>query len=105
MEYCVILVTVPNQELGERIARVLVEGKLAACVNRVPGLISIYSWQGKVEQDSEELLIIKTRRNLIEAVSKKVKELHAYEVPEVIALPIIGGSPDYCNWIGKETVV
>lgn len=103
MDLCVILITVPTAETGEHLARVLVEEQLAACVNRVPGLISMYRWQGKVERDPEELLIVKTRRALVPAVAARVKTLHPYQVPEVIALPIVDGIPDYLEWVGAET--
>jgi periplasmic divalent cation tolerance protein len=103
MELCVILITVPTAEVGERLARALVEERLAACVNRVPGLTSIYRWQGKVERDPEELLIVKTRQELVPDVTARVKVLHPYQVPEVIALPIKAGLTDYLEWVADET--
>ncbi len=103
MEYCVILITVPNQAVGARIAKTLVEEKLAACVNRIPGVISVYAWQGKIEQATEELLMVKTRQNLTATVSQRVKSLHPYEVPEIVALPITGGSEAYLKWLAGET--
>lgn len=103
MEFCVVLVTVPDAKVGEKIARGLVEEKLAACVNRAPQLTSIYSWQGKIESASEELLIVKTRRSCLNTLTEKVKSWHPYEVPEIIALPIIAGSQDYLDWLAQET--
>ena len=78
-------------------AQALVGEQLAACVNRVRSIQSVYRWQGKVEQNDEELLIIKTRRQLFPALEKRVKELHSYSVPEIIGLPIIEGSADYLD--------
>jgi periplasmic divalent cation tolerance protein len=103
MDLCVLFITVPNAETGETIAQVLVAERLAACVNRVPGLTSVYRWQGKIEKDPEELLILKTRCELVAAIHKRVKSLHPYTVPEIIALPIIDGSADYLAWVQKET--
>ena len=78
------------------------EDRLAACVNRIPGVRSVYRWQGKVEQSAEELLIIKTRKELFTTLEKRVRELHSYAVPEVIALPIINGSESYLRWLGEQ---
>ena len=103
MEFCVVFITVPDAEVGERIAQGLVREKLAACVNRSPNLTSVYHWQGKIERDSEELLIVKTRRSCLDALTEKVKSWHPYEVPEIIALPIIAGSQDYLDWLAQET--
>jgi len=103
MGYCVVLITVPDAESGKRIAETLVEERLAACANRLPGLLSTYRWQGKVEQAAEELLVVKTREELVEGLTARVRELHPYTVPEIIALPIVAGSQDYLNWIALET--
>lgn len=103
MDLCVILITVPNAEVGERLARALVEERLAACVNRIPGLISVYRWQGKIERDPEELLVVKTRQELVSAVSERVKTLHPYQVPEIISLPVKDGSAAYLEWVAAET--
>ncbi|OWM71310.1 hypothetical protein CDL15_Pgr011438 [Punica granatum] len=113
----VVYVTVPNKEAGERLlpllflqllfgkklAESIVREKLAACVNRVPGIESVYQWEGEVQTDSEELLIIKTRQSLLEALTEHVKANHEYDVPEVIALPILGGSVQYLEWIKNST--
>jgi periplasmic divalent cation tolerance protein len=85
------------------VAHALVEARLAACVNIVPGVTSIYRWKGAVEEASELLLVIKTRAELIQELTAKLREVHSYEVPELIALPIYGGLPDYLSWIGAET--
>ena len=101
--YILIYITVPTREVGEDIARMLVSGKMAACVNIVPGLTSIYNWRGNVEMDSELLLIIKTRNALFEELSTAVKQIHPYDVPEIIGIPIIAGSNAYLDWIDSET--
>ncbi|KAK8505159.1 hypothetical protein V6N13_026027 [Hibiscus sabdariffa] len=99
----VVYVTVPNREAGKKLAGSIVKEKLAACVNIVPGIESVYEWEGKINSDPEELLIIKTRQSLLEALTEHVKANHEYDVPEVIALPIAGGSPQYLSWLKKST--
>ncbi|WCJ23925.1 Protein CutA chloroplastic [Euphorbia peplus] len=99
----VVYVTVPNRDAGKKLAQSIVKEKLAACVNIVPGVESVYEWQGEIQTDSEELLIIKTRQSLLEALTEHVKENHEYEVPEVISLPITGGSDPYLQWLKKST--
>lgn len=99
----VVLVTCPNQEVGETLGRVLVEERLAACVNVIPGLRSIYRWEGKICQDPEVLLVIKTRGTRLAALTRQVKALHPYSVPEVIALPLAGGSSPYLAWVREST--
>jgi periplasmic divalent cation tolerance protein len=98
-EFIVVFVTVGSAEEGDRLARALVEGRLAACVNRVKGVQSIYRWQGKIESNEEELLIVKSRRDLFLRLKEKVQQLHSYEVPEIVALPIIAGSESYLRWL------
>ena len=88
-------------EVGEKIGNTLVEEKLAACVNITSEIKSVYFWKGKVEEDKEHLLIIKTRKDKFESLEKRVKEIHPYEVPEIVALSIILGSKDYLNWIDE----
>ena len=90
-------------DVAERIASALVSSRKAACVNIVPGVVSVYTWKGKVEKDSELLLMIKTRQEHVAALTDLVKSLHPYEVPEVIALPIEGGSPGYLRWVQETT--
>ncbi|URE43679.1 CutA1 divalent ion tolerance protein [Musa troglodytarum] len=112
----VVYVTVPNKEAGMKLAESIIKEKLAACVNRVPGILlkaclswflkgieSVYWWDGKVERDAEELLIIKTRESLLGALTQHVKSNHEYDVPEVIALPITGGNEKYLQWIKDST--
>ena len=83
-------------------ARALVEERLAACVNRIAPVQSVYRWQGKVEQSEEELLIVKTRKALFAALESRVRELHSYSVPEIIAVPIVDGSEGYLRWLGEQ---
>ncbi|XP_042437640.1 protein CutA 1, chloroplastic-like isoform X1 [Zingiber officinale] len=99
----VVYVTVPNKDAGIKLAESIIKEKLAACVNRVPGIQSVYWWDGKIQTDSEELLIIKTRESLLGALTGHVKSNHEYEVPEVIALPITGGNLKYLEWIKDST--
>ncbi|OGH99230.1 MAG: hypothetical protein A2287_02695 [Candidatus Melainabacteria bacterium RIFOXYA12_FULL_32_12] len=103
MKYGVILVTSSSLEESKKIAHSLVEDKLAACVNIIPKIISVYSWQEKINEDEEYLLIIKTRRCLFKTIKQRVIDLHSYELPEVIMLPIKKGHKDYLKWIQKET--
>ncbi|KAG7573519.1 Divalent ion tolerance protein CutA [Arabidopsis suecica] len=99
----VVYVTVPNREAGKKLANSIVQEKLAACVNIVPGIESVYEWEGKVQSDSEELLIIKTRQSLLESLTEHVNANHEYDVPEVIAMPITGGSDKYLEWLKNST--
>lgn len=96
--YCVVLVTVASPEEGEKIARALLTEKLAACVNIFP-VNSIYSWEGKIESDRECQLIIKTDLAIFDELEAKIKTLHSYEVPEIIAIPIVAGSRPYLEWM------
>ncbi len=88
--------------MAEELSRKLVEEKLAACVNIVKEVDSIYWWRGEVKRDSESLLILKTELGLLGKLVKRVKELHPYDVPEIIAIPIVGGNPDYLKWISDS---
>lgn len=98
---CVVLVTCANGREAKRIARAVVEERLAACVNIVPGAVeSIYRWKGKVESARETLLIIKTPKKYVAKLEAAVKRLHSYDVPEFIALPIETGSRAYLAWLG-----
>ncbi len=103
-QYCLVLVTCPDQDTAERIASRLVSARLAACVNILSGMKSIYHWQGEVEEDQEVLLVVKTKVELVDpALISLVSKLHPYQVPEVLALPVIAGSADYLAWLEKET--
>ncbi len=95
----VVLVTVPNAETAEKLAEALVGERLAACVNLLPEMRSIYRWKGAVERDREQLCLIKTTRVVFERLRARVVELHPYEVPEVIALPVERGHAPYLDWL------
>jgi len=102
-EALVVLVTFPDAEAARRIVTTLVEERLAACGNLVPGVESIYRWQGTVETASEILVILKTEINRYAALETRLKELHPYEVPECLALSVAAGSLPYLHWL-KESV-
>lgn len=97
--YC----TCPDAEVAERIARALVSSRLAACVNVVPGLRSIYRWKGGIESDAECLLLIKTTRERIDALSNMIRGQHPYELPEIIAVPVVAGHAPYLDWVREST--
>lgn len=103
MKNCVIYCTVPNEFNANLIATSLIEDNLAACVNIIPSVTSVYKWEDMVQTDNEMLLIIKSREEKFKDIEKKIKELHEYSLPEIIALPIVLGSEEYQNWIVKET--
>ncbi len=100
-KYVVVLVTTPTDK-GLEIADHIVRNKLGACVNVVPEISSIYWWKGNIEKDKESLLIIKTSAQILEELIREVKKVHPYTVPEIIALPIVGGSEDYLRWINDS---
>ena len=103
MECCFCYVTAGSREEGLAIGRALVEERLAACANLVDGMNSVYRWQGAIEEAREAVLILKTRRELVDRLTARVRELHSYDVPCVVALPLQGGNPDYLEWIAAET--
>ncbi len=101
---CIIIyITAANKQEAEQIGRTLVEKKLAACSNIVDPINSIFSWKGDICQEKETLLMLKTMQNKFDIIVHEVKNLHSYETPEIIALPIIAGSDDYLSWIKEET--
>jgi periplasmic divalent cation tolerance protein len=102
-EYIVVFITAETQEEAGRIADALVGGRLAACVNIVPRVSSKFWWEGKIDSSDESLLIVKTKSSLLDKVIDSVRSIHSYTVPEIIALPIIGGNTDYLNWIDEIT--
>lgn len=101
--HIVIFVTAKDEGQANKIAEKLVAEKLVACANVVPGIRSIFRWQGKVDQAEEVLLVLKSRRRHFPLIVKTVKALHSYDVPEIIALPIVEGNKDYLNWITEST--
>ena len=96
-------VTCADPTQAERLARAVVEARLAACANILPGMRSLYRWQGRIESAREVVLILKTRRSLVPALTARVKQLHSYTVPCVCVLPIVGGNADYLRWLMDET--
>jgi len=105
MSYMIFFSTVPNIEEGKKIARVLVEQKIAACVNIIPNAISIYEWKENIEEEKELMLIIKTKKENSEILINKLKEIHSYEIPECIGIEIKEGSKEYLDWIEQITSV
>ncbi|MGD0281715.1 MAG: divalent-cation tolerance protein CutA [Dissulfurispiraceae bacterium] len=103
MDAIVIYITAPNEEMGAKLARTLVEERLAGCVNIIKPVRSIYRWQENIEDDTEVLMIVKTQKNLFASLNSRVKELHSYSVPEVIAVPVVDGSEEYLKWLEEVT--
>ncbi|MFX0017447.1 MAG: divalent-cation tolerance protein CutA [Promethearchaeota archaeon] len=101
MSYYIFLVTVPNLEESKKIAKTLVENKIAACVNIIQGIISIYRWKGRIEEDGEQLLVIKTNERNSDQLIDKINEIHSYDTPECIGFKIEKGSEKYLNWINQ----
>ena len=99
----VVLITAGSVEEAQKISGRILDERAAACVNILPGLISCYRWKGKIENDREVLMLVKSSRALLDDIIEIVKKNHSYEVPEIIALPVSGGSPDYLDWIEEET--
>jgi len=102
--HIVIFITVGNRDEGLMIAKALVEGRLAACANILENVSSIYWWEGRVEQSKECLLTVKTVDGLLQQIIDKVKELHSYRTPEIIAFEVKGGSKDYLDWVEASVV-
>jgi periplasmic divalent cation tolerance protein len=98
----VVLSTCANGDDAARIARALVDSRLAACVSVVPGLRSYYRWEGRIETGDEVLLVIKTSRELFAPLQSELAKIHPYELPELLALPVIEGSEDYLNWLDSN---
>jgi periplasmic divalent cation tolerance protein len=100
-EHVVVLVTAPSKDVGRDVARALLEQKLAACVNVVPSIASFYTWEGDLCSDEEVLLVIKSKGAAFDQVAVAVRDVHPYDVPEIIALPIVAGSQSYLDWIDE----
>ncbi len=98
-DFCLVLTTSPDDPTARRLAEDLVAARLAACVNIVPGLVSVYRWKGQIEDAEERLLIIKTQCSKFDAVRDCLRAHHPYELPEIIAVPIVAGLPEYLAWI------
>lgn len=103
-DFLVVLITAPDKQTAERLSQVIMEGKKAACVNIIPQVDSIFRWQGSISTEQEVLLILKTKTTIFEdQLVPLVKEHHPYDVPEIIALPLVMGSKEYLNWMEEET--
>jgi periplasmic divalent cation tolerance protein len=100
-EFCIVLSTCPNGDVADTIARELVERGLAACVNILPSIRSVYTWKDKVETASEHLLLVKAHARQYKAIETCVRQLHPYELPEIIAVPITGGLDTYLSWLER----
>lgn len=102
MPYRLAISTCPDMGVAETIATALVEERLAACVNILPGARSVYEWQGGIEKEQEVLLLIKSRSDRLPALETRLLELHPYELPELIVVPLVGGSAPYLSWIETQ---
>ena len=102
-DYCVVLNTCPDAESAENIARTLLDRNLAACINVLPGIRSFFTWQGACETAEEHLLVIKTTSRAYPALEQTILELHPYELPEIIAVPVAAGLPGYLTWVTQST--
>ncbi|MDP2158463.1 MAG: divalent-cation tolerance protein CutA [Nitrospirota bacterium] len=102
-DFVVVLITAPNEDAAAKMANEIVSSRLAACVNIIRNVRSIYHWQGKIEDEGEVLMLVKTRKEFFRDLEKRVKEIHPYTVPEIIAIPILEGSAEYLQWLSEET--
>lgn len=102
-DFLIVLITAPTLESARQIAHLLVEKRLVACVNLLPGVTSIYRWEGRVQEEAEVLLICKTRRARLVALQEEVKTVHPYQVPEILALPLVAGLETYLSWLEEST--
>lgn len=103
-DYLVVLMTAPDMESARALACALVEKRLAACVNILPGVTSFYRWEGRLQEDAEVLLLAKTHRQRLEALQAEIRAVHPYQVPEIIALPVVAGLEAYLNWVGESVL-
>jgi len=102
-EHCVVLTTCANAEEGARIAEELVRQRLAACVNVIPGVTSVYRWEDKLEHSKEVILVIKSKPKLFDEIARMIKNLHSYSCPEIVSLPIESGFEPYLKWVSEST--
>jgi periplasmic divalent cation tolerance protein len=100
-----VFTNLPDRDAAVRLARALVERRLAACVNVLGGCSSVYRWKGEIEEATEVPVLVKTRTARYEELEAAIRELHPYELPEIIAVPIVHGLPDYLDWIAEETAI
>ena len=103
MSFVFAYITAPTVEDANRIGRKLVEERLAACVNIIPGMSSLYWWENKIEEATETIVIAKTTEEHVPELTRQVKAMHSYDCPCVVTLPVTGGNPDYMRWLGAET--
>jgi periplasmic divalent cation tolerance protein len=103
MSYILIFITAKNKKEASMLAKNLLEDKLIACANIIDGVQSLFWWQGKIDSSKETLLILKTKKVLFKKIMEKVKSLHSYQTPEIIALPLTHGSQDYLQWLNSST--
>lgn len=101
-EIIVVFVTVPGLRVGSRISKEILTSRLAACVTAIPGVRSMYWWEGKIALAQESMLVVKTTKSRYRRLERKIMELHPYEVPEIIAIPLVGGSAQYIAWVEDE---
>ena len=101
-EKIVVFSTCGSEDEAVKVGRALVEARVAACVNIVPKIRSIYRWKGEVQDDSEWLLVIKSSRSLFDRLKAELRKVHSYEVPELLAIPVVDGSPEYLDWLNRE---
>ncbi len=102
--FIVVLITTRDAEEAEKLSKTLVKRRLAACVNIIPEVSSRFWWKDKLDSAKESLLVVKTRDSLLPDIIKAVKKIHSYSIPEIIALPIVGGNPDYLDWVDSEVI-
>ena len=102
LEQCVVYVTCGSENEADTLAKTIVEERLAACVNIIPNIRSIYAWEGAIQNEQEWLLVIKTIRPTLDRLYQRIRQLHIYTVPEFIALPLLAGSPEYLNWVTEN---
>lgn len=98
-----VYTTYPGAEAAEKAGRALVEGRLAACVNILPAMTSLYRWEGALQRDSEAVMIVKTRASLADAIVREVRAAHPYSNPAILVMPVVSGSPDYIAWLMQGT--
>lgn len=102
-EHLIVYSTTPSEQVAKQISKAIVQARLAACVNILPGVSSVYWWDDKVNESQEHMLIIKTRNELMPTLTELIRKEHPYDVPEIVAHPITAGSQDYLNWITAST--
>lgn len=103
MTFCSVYVTASDRDEAVRIGRALVEDRLAACANVIDGARSLYRWEGEVRDDSEAVLILKSRAELMDALASRIREMHSYDVPCIVSWPILDGNAEYLSWLAAET--